>query len=318
MAINLGRLKPVDVRTVWKHEAHDFTKWLLDNADVLADVLGLELELIEAEHKVGEFSLDLIGTDLNSGRTVIVENQLEPTDHGHLGQLLTNAGGTDPATIVWCAPKFREPHRAALDWLNEHTDEDTRFFGVEVGAVQIDDSVPAPLFRLIAKPNDWTKQVHAEKAASLSTRSTAYKEFWVELLARIRQKHPDWANGWSGSTASWITLPYGRSGVSYGLNFTRNGPRVELYFGSSDGEENESEFDKVLKLREILDSDFGPGLLYDDLPGRKACRIHFDRPEGGDVLDDASHNLYYDWFLDVMERFRPATQKVKAILEAGA
>ena len=158
----LSRLRVVPVREVWRHEAHDFTQWMLDNADVLADVLGMDLELEAAEHPVGGFSLDLIGREVATGHVVIVENQLERSDHTHLGQILTYAGGTNPQTIVWCAPAFTEPHRAAIDWLNEHTDEETRFFAVEVAAVQIDDSRPAPMFKLVAQPNDWAKQVHVE------------------------------------------------------------------------------------------------------------------------------------------------------------
>ncbi len=315
MGVRLSRLRRVPIREVWKHEAHDFTKWLLDNADVLSDLLGMDLELTEAERKVGGFSLDLIGRDLSTGGVVIVENQLETTDHGHLGQLLTYAGGTDPSTIVWCSPSFRDEHRAALDWLNEHTGEGIRFFGVEVSAVTIDGSQPAPLFRLVAQPNDWTKQVHTEKAASLSGKSAAYREFWVDLLSRIRAAHPDWASGWSGTTWSWTTLPYGRSGMWYGLAFTRSGPRVELYFGASDAAENANAFERFVAFRNVLDEEFGPGLEYDALPGKKACRIHFYRPGGGDVLDQNARDEYGQWFIDTMERFRPATQKIKALIE---
>ena len=205
----LSRLAAVPVRDIWKHEAHDFTLWLLENAEVLGEALGMDLELTEAERRVGGFALDLIGTDLATNTVVIVENQLEQTDHSHLGQLLTYAGGTDPSTIVWCAPAFREEHRAALDWLNEHTDEETRFFGVEIAAVRIDESRPAPLFRVVAKPNDWTKQVHTERAAvTLSPKSLAYQEFWNELLTRIRAEHPSWTRSTAGSAQSWITLPY--------------------------------------------------------------------------------------------------------------
>lgn len=313
---DLSRLKVVPVREVWRHEAYDFTQWMLANADVLADILGMELELTEAEKQVGGFSLDLIGREIGSGDVVIVENQLEPTNHGHLGQLLTYAGGTDPTTIVWCAPLFRDEHRAALDWLNEHTDENTRFFGVEVSAVQIDDSRPAPMFRLVAQPNDWTKQVHAEKAAVLSDRTAAYMSFWTELLQRIRDGHPDWTRSTAGAKQSWITLPYGVANIWYGLVFSMNGPRVELYFGASDAGVNAREFERVLAHREKLEADFGAPLLYDPLPGKKACRIHFDRTAGGNVLDVDTHEELMDWFISTMERFRPATQTVKALVEA--
>lgn len=311
----LSRLTPVAIREVWKHEAHDFTLWLLENADVLGEALGMDLELTEAERRVGGFALDLIGTDLATNTVVIVENQLEQTDHSHLGQLLTYAGGTDPSTIVWCAPGFREEHRAALDWLNEHTDEDTRFFGVEIAAVRIDESRPAPLFRVVAKPNDWTKQLHTERAAvTMSPKSLAYQDFWSELLTRIRAEHPTWTRSTAASSQSWITLPYGTSNIWYGMAFTLNGPRVELYFGGPDAESNLAEFERFVAHRDLLDEQLGTSVVYDPLPGKKACRIHIDRL-AGDVLSDDRDELQ-EWFVATMARFRPVTQNVRALLES--
>lgn len=310
----LSRLRSVAIREVWKHEAHDFTIWLLENADVLGEALGMDLELTEAERRVGGFALDLIGTDLATNTVVIVENQLEQTDHSHLGQLLTYAGGTDPSTIVWCAPAFREEHRAALDWLNEHTDEETRFFGVEISAVRIDDSRPAPLFRVVAKPNDWTKQLHTERAAvTLSPKSLAYQDFWNELLTRIRTEHPSWTRSTAAPSQSWITLPYGTSSIWYGMAFTLAGPRIELYFGGPDAEANLAEFERFVVHRALLDEQFGPTVTYDALPGKKACRIHLVRQEGGVVSDDRDQLL--DWFILTMAAFREVTQQVRALLE---
>lgn len=316
---DLSRLRVVPVREVWKHEAYHFTQWMLENADVLADVLGMELELTAAEHPVGGFSLDLIGREVGTGNVVIVENQLEQTDHGHLGQIMTYAGGTDPQTIVWCAPSFRDEHRAALDWLNERTDENTRFFGVEIAAVRIDDSRPAPLFTVVAQPNEWTKQVHAETSATpTSERELVYLEFWTELLRRIREQHPDWTRSTKGAKGSWITLPFGSATAWYGLVFTRNGPRVELYFGSSDAEENRLGFERIAAHRDQLDADFGAPLSYDPLPGKKACRIHVDRIEGGDVMQLDTHDELMDWFISTLERFRMATQRARMANETGA
>lgn len=162
----LGRLTSVPARQIWPDEARHFTPWLLDNAEVLAEVLGFPIELKYAEHPVGTFRLDLIGHVAGTEEVVIVENQLEVSDHTHLGQILTYAGGTDPTNIVWVAPRFTEEHRAALDWLNARTDQHTRFFAVEVKLVSIGDSVPAPLLSLVVKPNDWEKQVKAASASA--------------------------------------------------------------------------------------------------------------------------------------------------------
>ena len=312
----LGRLKQVDIRSVWKHEAHDFTRWMLSASDVLGEALGMELELTQAEHRVGGFSLDLIGNDLSTGNVVIVENQLEQTDHGHLGQILTYAGGTDPSTIVWCAPAFRDEHRAALDWLNENTGEGIRFFGVEIAAVQIDDSRPAPLFKVVAKPNDWTKQVHVDKTASLSGKAAAYREFWGEFLRRVNRDHPTWTNSTIPPTSSWTTLPYGVSGIHYGALFTLTSPRVELYFGHPDGALNLERFEQFSAHRAPFVDEFGDSVYFDPLPDRKACRIYVDRPEPADVLDPDTGPVL-DWMITTLERFRAATVAARAAIESA-
>src|SRR5215208_5413548 len=154
----LGRLDRIDARKVWKHEALDFTPWLLEHADLLGDALGVDIELSEREVGVGDFSVDLVGRVSGTEQTVIVENQLAPTDHSHLGQLLTYAAGLEAAYIVWVTTEFRDEHRRALDWLNEVTREGISFFGLELELLQIVDaggsaSPPAPHFKLVAQPN---------------------------------------------------------------------------------------------------------------------------------------------------------------------
>ena len=180
----IGRLTKVPPRTVWPHEASDFTPWLLENADVLTEVLGLDVELKAAEHAVGGYSLDLIGEESVTEAVVIVENQLEESDHSHLGQIMTYAGGTDAKHIVWVAPSFRPEHRKALEWLNDRTDEETRFFAVKIEVVRIGSSEPAPLMSLVVQPNDWGKAVRRVTAQQSSTQ-------WAreDLLERIRALH---------------------------------------------------------------------------------------------------------------------------------
>lgn len=209
----LGRLDVVDARDVWPSEPHDSTPWLLNNVDVLSDLLEMDLVLEEAEHAVGGFSLDLKGHDEATGETVIVENQLEVSDHIHLGQIITYAAGTDPTTIVWVTTGFRPEHRAAIDWLNQRTDENTRFFGVVIHVVRIGDSQPAPDFELVAQPNDWKKQVKKTTSASeASGKSLLYREFWEMVLDRIRAEHPSWTRARTTGD-SWCNTGIGVSGV---------------------------------------------------------------------------------------------------------
>jgi hypothetical protein len=189
--VTLGRLELLHPRQVWADEARHFTPWLFDNADYLAESLGIELELEQREHGVGMFSLDLYGRDLTNNCPLIVENQLEDSDHRHLGQLLTYAAGTDAATVVWVAPRFRDEHRQVLEYLNDMASGAARFFGVEVSVGVIGDSDPAPMFSVVAQPSNWRAQVKAQQAADeISPARAAYLQFWTSYLERLHSEHP--------------------------------------------------------------------------------------------------------------------------------
>ncbi len=201
--VKLTKLMPVPVTSVWPTEPHHFTPWLLDNSEELSEILGLDIELEEREHKVGKYSLDLIGRELATDRPVIVENQFGPTDHTHLGQLLTYAGGTRPSTIIWIAEDFREEHRAALDWLNDVTHEGVRFFGIRLSAVTLGGApsgLVAPFLELVVQPNYYVKG--ASVAASTATSATAqfYAEFWGTVAPLLKER--GWSNG-KGTTQNW-------------------------------------------------------------------------------------------------------------------
>ena len=157
---NLGRLEPVNLRRVWANEESDFTPWLADqkNLAILGDALGMSLEFVSREEAVGPYSADILCRDSNDGTQVVVENQLESTDHDHLGKLLTYAAHLGARVLVWIAKSFTDQHRAALDWLNEVSETGTRFFGLEIELWQIGESPPAPKFNVVARPNDWTKE----------------------------------------------------------------------------------------------------------------------------------------------------------------
>lgn len=300
---SLGKLVSVDVREAWPHEAVDFTPWLLAHAEVLSEALGMDLELHEAEHSVGGFSLDLMGTD-SSGHTVIVENQLESSDHRHLGQLLTYAGGTDPMTIVWIADEFRPEHRAALDWLNERTGEDTRFFAVRVDAVRIGDSPIAPRFTVVVQPNDWQKGIKAV-TGGLSPRRQRYKELWAAVLDGLREQAPGWTNARSAPAQSWMTLPAGVSGAVYSVLFSREGRCVEIYFGSADAAANERSLKKVSEHRGAIEAGFGHPLDWETLEGKKATRVRYTVP--GDIDDDVDH---VQWFVTEVIALRDAVAAI--------
>ncbi|MFE9188874.1 DUF4268 domain-containing protein [Micromonospora sp. NPDC007208] len=299
----LGKLETVDVRDVWAHEAHSFTPWLLANADVLGEVLGMDLALSAAEHPVGGFALDLIGVDEASNETVIIENQLAGTDHSHLGQLLTYAGGTDPVNVVWLATKFREEHRAALDWLNTRTDEDTRFFGIEISAVRIAGSLPAPLMRLVVQPNDWGKKVkastHAETTAS--SRALAYQDFWTRFLDVVHARQLSWTTSRKGLPQNWQSLPTGMGGLSFNCSFGKSGLSSEIYFQDPDATVNAARFSRA---QHKLEASYGDTLSFEPLAGKKGCRIA--EYHQGDITNTGHWDDYVEWFIAAQTRLRQA------------
>jgi len=160
-AKNLGRLREVELREAWTSESSDFTPWLAqpDNLKLLGDTIGLNLELVSTEKEVGKFRADILCKDAATDHWVLIENQLEETDHTHLGQLLTYAAGLDAVTIVWVAKEFTDAHRAAMQWLNDKTEEGINFFALEVELWQIGDSPFAPKFNIVSQPNEYTRSV---------------------------------------------------------------------------------------------------------------------------------------------------------------
>jgi hypothetical protein len=306
---DLGRLEPLDPRSVWPHEAHGFTPWLLDNADALAEALGLDIELSESEHPIGGFALDLLGRDLTNDCVLIVENQLSTTDHSHLGQLITYAAGTEARTIVWLAVSFREEHRQALDYLNALGGETARFFGVEIGVVRIGDSKPAPLFKLRVQPNDW----HAQLAAAADTTSKQagkaplYQSFWTRFLDRIRQEHPDWTNpNRKPQPENWFDMPSQfKSRARYFVSFPRGGKlRSELYIDSRDQDANTALFDRLVAMKSEIETAYGGPLSWEPLPDRQSCRIA-DYTDG-DVSNQDQFDSYIGWFFTTGSRLRAA------------
>lgn len=307
----LGRLEPVGAREVWGHEAHDFTPWLLLNGDRLGEALGIELELRAAEHPVGGYSLDLIGHDITNDAVLMVENQLEQTDHTHLGQVLTYAAGTGAATIVWIATSFRDEHRQALNWLNEQTSEDTHFFGVQVSVVRIGDSAPAPLFDVVAKPNDWQKRVRAvTRAEGVSERAERYRSFWSLFLERMAAEHPEWGRRTTPQPANWMGFRSPFSGSQIVPSFAAGRRlRHELYIDSGDADANTRLFNALMEHRAEIEADYGRRLEFEPIEGKKACRIADYREDCTIDLED-QWPTYLDWFFDAGERLRTALSKV--------
>lgn len=186
-----GRMVKVDLRKIWEDEAGDFTPWLAreENITLLGDTIGLEIEAEEEEKSVGNYQADIMARDTSNGSVVLIENQLERTDHKHLGQLMTYTAGLDAITVVWVASKFIDEHRAALDWLNENTDDKFSFFGLEVEVWKIGDSKPAPKFNIVSKPNNWSKERKVSVQKGLSDTSKFHLRYWEHFSKYMEESN---------------------------------------------------------------------------------------------------------------------------------
>ena len=305
MTQKLGKIEKVDIKDIWSHEAKDFTPWLARNITQLGDALGMELALHDTEAAVGKFSLDILATDINGNRPVVVENQLNVTDHIHLGQLLTYAAGFDANVVVWLTSDFREEHRAALDWLNTRTGQDTEFFGVVVELWRIGSSPPAPHFNLVVAPNEWRKTgvgTGTPASAGASERGERYRLFWQELIDSLRDEH-SFPQRKAGS-GNWFSYSSGHSGVTYNVTFAQGGlARTEVYIDGGNRDWNKELFDKIKDRQESIESELSDSLNWESLDNRRACRISVVRTGS---IDDDSETLenVQNWMIKRLTTFR--------------
>lgn len=304
-AQELGTIENVDIREVWPTEDDHFTPWLGDNLDKLGAELGLDLELIATEAQVGPFRLDVRAQDANIRGEVIIENQFGHTDHSHLGQLLTYAGGFDAGVVVWIAEQFRDEHREALDFLNSRTGEDTQFFGVEIEVWKIGDSLVAPHFNLVSTPNEWRKQGVSGTQASgnVSERQERYRAFFQQLIDTMREEHK-FTGAKVGRAQSFYRFASGFSGIGY-LSRFKEGSRygVELYIDTRDKVRNERLFDDLEEQKAEIESLLSESLLWLRSDSIRACRVEAVR-DG--TIDDDEETLeeIRTWMVDRLLKFR--------------
>jgi Domain of unknown function (DUF4268) len=274
----LGRLERVDLRAIWVSEATSFTPWLArpENMAVLAETLNIDLELEAQERAVGPFRADLLCKDVGTDRWVLIENQLERTDHTHLGQLLTYASGLEAVTIVWIAARFTEEHRSTLDWLNKITDESFRFFGLEVELWRIGNSPAAPKFNIVSKPNEWSHSVaQAARAiddAELSDTRVMQREYWAALNLALDAFSGPVSGARKSQPQSWMAYGIGRSGfnLGVGMNRQKRHVRAELYIK---GDLAKIFFGLLKNQKADIERELGSPLEWEELPDAQDCRI---------------------------------------------
>ncbi|MYC33417.1 MAG: DUF4268 domain-containing protein [Chloroflexi bacterium] len=304
----------VDPREIWGDESGVFTPWLAkpDNLTRLGEALGLTLEEPATEVSVGGYSADIVATNTANNRRVVIESQLERTDHDHLGKILTYAAGLDALTVVWIAKQFTREHRAALEWLNRHTSADIGFFGIEIEVRKIDDSRYAPRFKVVAMPNEWTKSLPAKK---LTPTTQAQFEFWRGFR--------DYASGHAKrivpiapQPTNWMGMGIGKDG--FGLNAIaaargwdsgEREVRAEFVIYSKDAKHH---FDQLNEARSEIDDSFSPKPEWYSEEGVQQRKIYFRKSV--DWRDPDEQEGCYEWLVTNLDRlhevFRPRIQQL--------
>ncbi len=301
--MKLGRLEKLDLRTYWKKEATDFTPWLAqeENIQLLSETIGIELEVQSQEESVGPFSADILCKDTINDHFVLIENQLEKTDHTHLGQLMTYAAGLDAVTIIWIAQKFTEEHRAALDWLNRITDDTFTFFGIEIELYKIGESAPAPMFNIVSKPNDWTKQVKRSTNSQPATDTKLLqKEYWQGLKDFMEAKK-SFVKMQNPLLQHWTNIAIGRSNFHLSASVSSRDNSINIWLNIV-GEQAKENYDKLYKTAyENSLTEVSKDLIWDKMDGRKMSAIMLKAPNN--FTDRNDWNNQFQWFKDNLECF---------------
>lgn len=302
---NLGTLKKItDLRSIWPHEALNFTPWVAENVDLLADAVGLDITVDETESSVGDFNVDIYASETGTDRKIIIENQLEDTDHDHLGKLITYASGKGADVVIWVVKHAREEHKAAVEWLNNHTDDKIGFFLCEIKLFQIGDSQIAPAFTVVERPNDWTKEIR--KTASANSTQQQRLEYWQAFndyafsdanFSRIFNKRKP-------TTDHWMDLSIGSSACHIAVSQIqkRKAVDVELYIN-----DDKELFKSLFAHKDEIEKNMEMELEWKELPERKASRILIEKTV--DLDDRATWPEQFDYIMDTCIKMKRAFKR---------
>lgn len=303
----LGEIKKVQLRKIWKNEAYDFTPWLSENLEQIGEAIGLELEFEDKEVSVGPYSADILAKDAGTDKFVVIENQLEKTNHDHLGKCITYASVLDASAVIWIASKFTDEHKKALDWLNDHTSDEIGFYGIKVELWQIDNSQPAVRFNVVSEPNSVVRQAtkRKEQGELTDTRKTQL-EFWTAFREKLAE---------TGKVRSlqtprpqyWFDVALGKSGINLSNTFNtdKNEIGVRVYIGNKKADEWLPYFESK---KELIETQIGSELIWNPNPDNRDKVItltkHFD------LENKENWKIGINWLAENTIKFRETFSKI--------
>ncbi len=301
----LGKMEQIsDLRAIWPHEAYDFSKWLSkeENLAMLSDSIGIDVVLEELESPVGDFSVDLYAYEEGTNRRIVIENQLEDTNHDHLGKIITYASGKGAEVVIWIVKRARDEHKQAIEWLNQHTDENIGFFLLEIELWKINDSLPAPKFNVIERPNDWAKTMKASDGLSPTKKLQA--EFWTAYVD-YAFKQSEFSEIFSKRKVQpqhWYDLSMGNASCHLSLTINSRQKRLgaDIYIP-----DDKAFFEKLRVHQKGIESELGTDLEW--ITASKACRIL--AVTSGDLQKRSEWIRYFDWYCQMGIKLRNIVKK---------
>lgn len=307
MSQKIGKLVEVDVRELWKHEQYNFSDWLSkeENLEYLNEILGLTLVDVDKEVFVGPYRCDLVAKDETSGIYVVIENQLEGTNHDHLGKILTYASGLDAKTMVWIVKEAKEEHRAAVEWINNNTNSDINFFLIEIHAYRIGDSVPAPKFEVIEKPNDFVKHSKGPSANKELNKSQSERVLFWEQFNQIVVSRGKPFNLRKASPDHWYDVAMGTSEAHVAIDLINKNNYIIVEVVVKD---NKSLFDQLYDNKDVIEKTLGFKMIWDRLDNKKASRIKY-RIQGLNFDDHSNYIELMNQTIDIAVKVRDVFAK---------
>jgi hypothetical protein len=300
----LGILEVVDLRTVWAHEALVFTRWLAEqeNIQLLCNELDIEIEDIKMEESSGRYNADIVGIETLTKKKIIIENQLESTDHKHLGQIITYASGLDASIIIWIAKDYNEEHKAAIDWLNKNMSSEIKFFLIQIELWKIGNSLPAPKFNIISQPNDWVKTIESAAMAEKGSPSDLRLQqqlFWTQLKNYLKENRSSLNTGRSAKPqhAYSIGINSAKAQITLRLNSRQKQVSCELLIHNNKDLFAKMELDKV-----NIENNMGTELEW--INDTDTSRTRISKSLDGDPFEESKWHVYFSWLKDTAEKFQ--------------
>ena len=294
----LGRLEKVDLREVWKHEALNFTNWLAreENINLLSDTIGIDIEIVGTEKSIGSFNVDMVARDRSTDSKIIIENQLERTDHDHLGKIITYASGYDADTIIWLVKDVRDEHRKAVEWLNSHLDERINIFLIRIEVWKIGDSMPAPKFSIVESPNNWAKILKSTSSTGITELSNTKKlqiDFWTKFKEQeervnysIRSPRPQ----------AWLDIGLGTGKYFMRVEVYKKKLRVSILV-----QNDKDVYISLYEKRVEIENCFDESLEWEEKDGRTVGKISCSKDFILDETEEWDKNI--EWIVNQSNKF---------------